>query len=271
MMKISMMSYTMDRGQWGKTHDIKELCRFTQELGLDGIDWVTTYGIDPEEVRKIMDDNGLKTVCYTFFADINFPGRKDRQKGLDEIKMGIEIAHVLGTDKIMLPFGGKNEYSRREAKKNVIAGLKEAVRIGRKSGITVTVEDFTSLRSPFLVSSDFIETVKQIPELRVTYDSGNFFVGGEDPIVAYKNLKDMVVFGHFKDWTIVQSETGIKDINGRFYRTALVGEGIVDYKNLIDVIKESGYDGYMNLEYEGDDYSPEEAMRTGLKYLESMI
>ena len=218
-----------------------------------------------------MDDNGLKTVCYTFFADINFPDQKSRGKGMDEIKAGIEIANILGTDKIMLPFGGKEKYHAEQARENVIAGLEEAVKIGKKSGVTVTVENFNNLRSPFLTSSDLREAAKQAPGLRVTYDSGNFFIGGEDPVLAYNKLKDLVVFGHFKDWNISKPQTHIKDVNGRFYKGALVGEGIVDYKNLINVVNESGYEGYMNLEYEGNDYTPEKAMRAGLKYLFSIL
>jgi len=126
-MNISMMSYTMARGEWGKNHDIEELCKFTKELGLEGIDWVTTYGVDPKEIRRIGDDYGLRTVCYTFFADINFSEKKDRQPGIDKIKEGIEFASILGTDKIMLPIGGKDGLSRERSRKNIVTGLKDAV------------------------------------------------------------------------------------------------------------------------------------------------
>ncbi|MCM8808587.1 MAG: sugar phosphate isomerase/epimerase [Candidatus Omnitrophica bacterium] len=104
-MKISMMSYTMYRGKWKDAFNVEKLCQFTKNLGLDGIDWVTTYGNKPQEIKKIMDDYCLKTVCYTFFVDINFKERSLRQKGIEEIKRGLEIASILGTDKIMLPIG----------------------------------------------------------------------------------------------------------------------------------------------------------------------
>ncbi len=87
-MKISMMSYTMYRGRWKENFNIKKLCEFTKNLGLDGIDWVTTYGYRPVEIKRIMDDYGLKTVCYTFFADINFKEKSLREKGIEEIKKG---------------------------------------------------------------------------------------------------------------------------------------------------------------------------------------
>ncbi len=270
-MKFSMMSYTMAKGDWGKNPDIKKLCQFTKELGLEGIDWVTTYGVDAKEVRKIMDDYGLKTVCYTFSADINFPDRRNRQSGLDKIKKGIKIALILGADKIMLPIGGKNGLSRDESRKNVIAGLKDAAEIGKGAGVTVTVEHFPDSRSPFIVSSDMNEAIRKIPGLKITFDSGNVLTGGEDPVQGFLNSKNSIVHTHFKDWTISTDKKGLKGLDGRCYSPALIGEGIVNHKSVLKVMKGAGYGGYINLEYEGNKYNPREAIVKGLKTLQNIM
>ena len=296
-MKISMMSYTMARGEWGKHHNIEELCQFTQELGLEGIDWVTTYGVDPKEIRRITDDYSLKTVCYTFFADINFPDKRDRQPGVDKIKEGIEIALTLDTDKIMLPIGGKDGLSREESRRNVIEGLKEAVEIGKEYSLTVTVEHFPDKRGPFIVSADVNEALREVPDLRITYDAGNLLIGGEDPVAGFVNSREAIVHAHFKDWVIETYGKGLEGADGRTYVGALVGEGIVDYKSVLEAMsaggrgsvrhfptgvsrtqmtisnfpKESRYTGYINLEYEGNQYEPREAMIKGVKYLRSII
>ncbi|MGB9677842.1 MAG: sugar phosphate isomerase/epimerase family protein, partial [Candidatus Ratteibacteria bacterium] len=180
-MKISMMSYTMHRGKWKENFSIKRLCELTKNLGLDGIDWVTTYGNEPKEIKKIMDDYGLKTVCYTFFADINFKEKNLRKRGIEEIKRGLEIAFILGTDKIMLPIPAKKEFTREESKRNVIEGLKELIEEGKKLNIKITVEHFSDVNGPFLISDDINFVIKEIPELRVTFDSGNVILGNEKP------------------------------------------------------------------------------------------
>jgi len=267
-MKICMMSYTMFRGKWKEEFSIKKLCEFTKNLGLDGIDWVTTYGYKPEEIKKIMDDYGLKTICYTFFADINFKEKRLRQKGIDEIKRGIEIALIFGTDKIMLPIPGKKEYTREESRKNVIEGLKEAIKEGEKYNIKITVEHFPDINGPFLVSDDINFAIKEIPELRVTFDSGNVILGGEKPEDAFINNQKYIIHCHFKDWII--SEDGRVGIDGRKYKPALVGEGIIDYIKLVEVMKKYNYDGYINLEYEGNEYEPDMAMKKGLEFLKSI-
>lgn len=270
-MNFSMMSYTMARGNWGKNPDIKKLCQFTRELGLEGIDWVTTYGVDAKEVRKITDDYGLKTVCYTFSVDINFPDRKNRQPGLDKIKEGIEVALILGTDKIMLPIGGKDALSREESRRNVIAGLKNTVEVGKEAGVIVTIEHFPNCRSPFIISSDANEAIKEIPDLKITFDSGNVLTGGEKPVQGFLNSRDNIVHSHFKDWTLSTDKNGLKGLDGRYYSPALIGEGIVDHKSVLSAMKNAGYDGYINLEYEGNEYNPTEAMVKGLKALQDIM
>ncbi|MCX7916598.1 MAG: sugar phosphate isomerase/epimerase [bacterium] len=269
-MKISMMSYTMFRGKWKENFSIEKLCMFTKNLGFDGIDWVTTYGYDPKEIRKIMDGYGLKTVCYTFFVDINFKEEKLRKKGIEEIKKGFEIASILGTDKVMLPLRGKKEYTRDESRKNVIEGLREVIKESGKYNIKITVEHFPDINGPFLVSEDINSAIKEIPDLRVTFDSGNVILGGEKPEDAFINNHEYIVHVHFKDW-IISEDGKLVGVDGKKYKPALVGEGIIDYKKLIMIMKKCNYDGYINIEYEGDEYEPDFAMKKGLNFLRKIM
>lgn len=268
---MTMMSYTMARGEWGKNPDIERLCKLTKELELDTIDWVTTYNYKPEDIRKICDDYGIRTVCYTFFADINFPGKKSRESGIDKIKEGIETAQVLGTDKIMLPISGKKGLTGEESRRNVIEGLKDAVRIGEENNVVVTVEHFPDYRAPFITSADVNEAVREIPSLRVTYDSGNVFTGGENPVEGFLKSKNYIIHSHFKDWFVVGEKEGMQGRNGRYYKAALIGEGALDYEKILNVMYQADYRGYVDFEYEGSEYTPEDAMRKGLAYLRSIM
>lgn len=267
-MKYSMMTYTMARGEWGKEPDIKYLCEFTRKLGLDGVEWVTTYGKDAKEVRKIMDDYGLKTVCYTFFVDINFKEESKRQEGIEKIKKGLEEAEILGTDRIMLPVSGKDEYTREESRRNVIKVLEKAVEISKNYGIKITVEHFPDIRGPFLTSKDVNEAVKEISDLRITFDSGNVIMGGENSVDGFLNSKDFIIHSHFKDWEI--SQEGRESLNGKKYRAALIGEGVIDYKKLVEIMEKENYSHYVSIEYEGNKYQPEEAIEKALKFLRSL-
>lgn len=258
----------MALGRWGDNPDIEYLCNFTKKLGLDGIEWVTTYNSEPKEVKKIMDDYGLKTVCYTFFADINFEDENLREKGIEKIKRGIEEAKILDTDKIMLPIGGKKEYSREKSKENVIKGIEKVIDFANSYEIFITVEPFPDIKGPFLNSTDIKETIKKIPDLRVIFDCGNVIIGGEDPVESFLNLKEFIIHSHFKDWEI--SEEGRESLDNKRYKPALIGEGVVNYKKLIEVMKKENYQFYASIEYEGRKYEREEAIIKALNFLKNL-
>ncbi len=268
-MKISMMSYTMARGPWGKANDVAELCRFTQRLGLDAIDWVTTYDHDPAEVREITDDFGLRNICYTFSTRIHSPDDATRQAALDRIRPELDTAVALGADKVMMVVGALPDVPRDQARPYALEGLARAVGLGNEAGITVTIEHFPGTNSPFATSADMNDAVKAVPGLKITYDNGNVFTSGEDPADAFRNSSEHIVHAHFKDWEL--ADDGLLGQDGRHYRGALIGEGLVAPEPCVRAMHEAGYEGYINFEYEGDEYDPAEAMTKGVPMLRDVI
>jgi L-ribulose-5-phosphate 3-epimerase len=273
-MKLSMMTYTMARGlAAGEEFSVPWLCEFTREMGIDAIDWVTLYGHDPAEVRRVTDDYGLLNCCYTFFADLNFASADERAAGAEEFKRGVDDAVTLGADKIMLPISGKPPLTRDESRANWIEGLKEVIGYADDAGVTVTVEHFPNPASPFIISSDMNQAIAEVPQLRVTLDSGNCVTAGEAAVDAYLNSADKIVHAHFKDFEqCVEGDAGAwQGLSGNWYRGTLVGEGVVDNQTLAKAMVEKGYDGYVNFEYEGNTMTPTEATIIGLQRMREWL
>jgi len=267
-MKIALMSYTLARGRWGKNPDLRELCELASSLRIDGVDWVTLYGFAAEEVVRVTADYGLKNICYTFFAPVH--NSEKRAEAMDLIKRGLDTAGVLGADKIMLPLGGVEGQSREYSRQLALEGLAEAVSMAEKQGITVTVEHFHGRLAPFITSEDMEQAVAIVPGLKITYDNGNVYTSGEDPAEAFTRVHEHIVHAHFKDWHAVE-EGRLQGLDGRFYKGALVGEGVVDPKPCLEAMAAAGYEGYINMEYEGQEYDPKEAIIRGTKYLQELI
>ena len=272
-MKFSMMSYTMARQIKPEKFDIKAMCSLTKELGIDGIDFVTTYGVDPKEISKIVRGYGLNVVCHTFFANLATPDKQQRSAAIDAVRHGLETAIILGTDLIMIPIINHEKLSRNESRRFAIQGLNEASLLTSEAGITLTIENFPGQLSPFVTSDDFLEAVRQVKGLKLTFDNGNVLTGGEDPVHSYDRTKKYVVHAHFKDWSYEDKGQGNKvtGLDGRVYNPALIGEGIVDHRACLRVMKMSGYSGYINIEYEGNDYPPDLAVRKALTYLQKLM
>jgi len=174
---------------------------------------------------------------------------------------------VLGTDKVMLPITGKEGLSREESRRNVVAGLADAVALGKNAGVTVTVEHFPNRLSPFIVSSDVNEAIREVPDLRVTFDSGNVLTGGEDPAEGFARSHQYIVHAHFKDWALAPEGDGMQGADGRWYTGALIGEGLLHYPSILATMRRFAYQGYVNIEYEGNRYTPEDAMLRALRVL----
>ncbi|MBP8954761.1 MAG: sugar phosphate isomerase/epimerase [Armatimonadetes bacterium] len=268
-MKIAMMSYTLARGDWGKKPDIAVLCRLANELGLEGVDWVTTYGHSPSEVRKITADHGLVSACYTFGARIQDPDPEAQARGMDAVREGLDAAAELGVDKVMVVVSGIPGVPRDTAREVAIKNLKQIVPMGAALGLAVTVEHFPGADSPFAVSADVNAAIAEVPGLKVTLDSGNVLMGGENPADGYLNSWENIIHAHFKDWEL--AEDGRPGLDGRLYRPALIGEGLVDPEPVVRAMASKGYAGFIDFEYEGNVYSPEEAMRKGVPPLKDLI
>ena len=273
MLRLSLMTWTyLAMGERGRNPGVRSLCEFARELEVDGLDWITMQGHDPQETRKITDGYGLKNVCYTFFSDLDKPDAEARRKGMEVAKESLEIAHHLGADKVMVALGGQEGFPRQEARRHVIEAFARYVPLARSAGITVTVEDYPTLWAPFLTSADMNEAVAAVPGMKITFDSGNCLIGGEQPLDMYRNCKEHVVHVHFKD--LVLSPKGPKSrlaLDGKFYDPAeLMGEGIVDFRACLQAMEDAGYEGYVNFEYEGSKYTPFDAARKGIPYLRGL-
>ena len=273
MMKLSIMSYTFSRQGWKKNgkFDLEGMCRVARELKIDGADIVTAHELPPAEIKRVLADYGIAPVCYTFGVALNFPTAAERTAGVDSVKAGVDIAVEIGAPLIMAVTPGKQGVPRDVSRRQFICGLQESAAFARQAGISMSIENFPGLDSPFVISSDVLEAIREVPGLKLTYDNGNVLLGGEDPAVSFTRCADHAVHAHFKDWTLDQTGKAREALDGRRYESALIGEGIVPHRSCLAAMKQAGYKGYINIEYEGNKYPPDEATRRAAEYLRKLM
>ncbi len=98
-----------------------------------------------------------------------------------------------------------------------------------------------------------IETVDS-PSLRANLDTGNFLLVGQNPTDAARDLADLVALVHLKDFAVApegQTAHVYKGLDGVGYTGTVVSEGQVDLAEIISILGQAGYDGWLSLEYEG--------------------
>jgi sugar phosphate isomerase/epimerase len=263
-MKLSMMTYTMAR----QGFNVEDFIKTAVDCQLDGIDWVTTHGRDAKELKKMSDDAGLPVVCHTFILSKMPQGVPYL---LDEAKKSIEDAVTLGAPVVMIPTMSNENIARNEFRLQWIKALAEVATLTDDAGIVLTVENFPGKHSAFVTAADFFEAKKEIPQLRLTFDDGNA-ASGEDPVESFRKCREFIVHAHFKDWDIQAgpSEGYRQMLDGSYYRPALIGEGNVKTADCWKAMKESGYNGYINIEYEGDGISADKAIARAAAFLRNI-
>ena len=63
----------------------------------------------------------------------------------------------------------------------------------------------------------------------------------------------------------------MRGLDGRFRRPVLVGDGEVDQIGGLAALKEIGYGGYINFEYEGSEWTPRDATIEGVRRMREML
>ena len=264
-MKLCMMTYTMARQG---CFDVEDFIKTAVDCKMEGIDWITTYGRDPKELKNMSHDAGLEIACHTFFAPKFQAGEGN---WLDEIKQSIENAVIMGAPVIMIPTGMNPDMDRDTFRDFWIAGLKQIEPLTADAGLVLTIENFPGKSSAFVTSDDYFKAKAQVPSLKLTYDDGNAS-SGEDPVESFKRCADDVVHAHFKDWDISDTpKEGYREfLDGRYYCAALIGQGMVNTAGVWKAMKEYGYKGFINIEYENSAIKADKATRMAVEYLRGL-
>ena len=253
------MSYTMMRQ---KIFTVADCVRVAAELGMDGIDWVTTYGEDPKLLKKMSDDAGLPVAAHTFFIR-----NKDSADFIGTVERSLDDACILGAPVVMVvPNAFPEVTDPAENRRRWCDVLAAAAPLAEARGIAMSVENFPGVSSAFVTAADFHEAKAAVPSLKLTYDGGNAATG-EDPVESLKSYIGDVVHVHFKDWKFSDTQGNMKMTNGKFGTPALIGEGDVDNRAILRTLEEADYKGYINIEYENNDYRADEAVKRALAYL----
>ncbi len=258
-MKLCMMTYTMARQKVG----VEDIVRCAAELKLEGIDWVSTYGRDPRDLRAMSAAAGLTVACHTFFLR-SFPDGD----WLSEAKRGLDDAVALGAPVVMIPTGQRPELDRLAFRERWIQALEQIAPLATQAGVVLTIENFPGCASAFVTAADFQAAQRRVPGLKLTFDDGNA-AGGEDPVASFRACAADVVHVHLKDWTIRDTPAaGYRPmLTGKYFRSALIGEGDIPTAAVWEAMREAGYRGFVNIEYEGDEVPAAEAMRRAVAYL----
>ena len=268
-MKFAVSSYSLSSLVNKGLKTEKELISLAKELGFDGIEFAeihTPEGKTKEEYAKELrtecEKQGVEAGQYSVGADFIYGSDGDLEKEIERLKGEVLIASALGVKGMRHDAtGGYRDEDKKyngfeQALPRIVKGYREITEFAEKYGIRTMIEN----HGYFCQDSDRVERIitgVNHKNFGALIDMGNFLCADENPVNAVSRLAPFVSYLHAKDFHIKSGsefapcDGFFKSRGGNYLRGAVLGHGNVPVYQILNIIKDAGYDGYITLEFEG--------------------
>jgi sugar phosphate isomerase/epimerase len=124
--------------------------------------------------------------------------------------------------------------------------LKKVLQVAERYGIAIGIEPHQSITKT-TAGLLRVATLVESPMLRINYDTGNAFLGGEDPYAGLKTVLPRLIHVHAKDISIRQAADEQGKVTGTPVGCAC-GEGVIDWTRVIGILTEAEWSGVLSVE-----------------------
>ena len=198
---------------------------------------------DPLYIREICDKHGIKVSGLSTHTPLCKP-----EISVEYLKMAIRFAAELGAPVVNTDEGPKPEWTTKEMDYTLMKyTLTEAAMVAERHGILIGLEQHQQYsKTPEGLKSiyDLVES----PAIGINFDAGNAYLGGGGDIYDWlESEKHNLVHFHAKDISIQQGQDERGKVTGTPVGCAC-GDGVVDWKRVIEIVKTSGKDMVFSVE-----------------------
>ena len=246
--------------------DFEKALQFTKELGLEYIEIHALWDKNIEELsddevakaKKLVDKYNLKVslISSTLFLlcplddgnreygsiddyFITISGSYD--KHIEYLKRCIDLCRVFETDKLRtFGFNKEKDYDNETVVDKIVEKLKLPVEMVENAGLTLVLENCPHTYLQFgSLTKKVIEKMGS-ERFKALWDPGNALRSGGVPYPDdYMMIKDHIAYIHAKD-VLLEGEPHMVPI----------GEGVINYKEILKNLVDDGFDGIISLEPE---------------------
>ena len=206
-----------------------------------------------EGLRKAADGVGMAYSCVDIGVNLIGEAEAERRAGLDIVKRGVEIAASLACPTVLVAGSRPAEGMTNEDGRKVLADvLARAAQQAEGTGVTITIEDF-GVYPEFTCASAHVLEVLELsgrPDLKATFDNGNFLFADEKPSECFALLGDRTVHVHIKDFVAgaASEPGGLRSLAGTRWVGCDIGEGDAEVAECLGELKARRYGGWLSLE-----------------------
>ena len=263
-MKLGLSSYSLYQALKKGTMTIADVIDFTADHGGEHIE-IVPLGYNLTEQPELIDlivakaaERSIEISNYAIGANFLVDSEEAYQQEIARVKNEVDIANRLGVKLMRHDVASSPDVSIANFNGNIdrlAAACREIAAYAGKYGITTSVEN----HGYFIQHSDRVQALihaVNMPNFKTTLDVGNFLCADEQPLAGVKNNLPYASIVHIKDFYVRPAGQNpgdgfFRSTAGNYLRGAVAGQGDIPMRDVIQLVKSSGYDGYLSLEFEG--------------------
>jgi sugar phosphate isomerase/epimerase len=279
--RISLAEWSFHRAlESGKMDHLDFPSRAKNEFGISAVEYVNGFFGGAKmnfreaaknraylnEMLKRSQDAGV--VNHLLMCDDEGPlsstNEKERLEAVDNHKKWIEAAKILGCATVRVNLHGEdNADDRKKASVDALGRLGE---FADSFNLNVVVENHGSVTSNAgwltdvmkQVGKDNVGTLPDFGNFCISHPWGTIQEGCTDMYDIYKGIHQLLPYAKG-----VSAKSYDFDVNGE--------QPLLDYRRLLDIVKASGFKGYMGIEFEGINQPEDEGVRNTQKLLKKYL
>jgi sugar phosphate isomerase/epimerase len=197
---------------------------------------------DPYRIKRACEKAGVKLSGLSSHSPLCKP-----EVSTEFLKQAVRFAAECGAPVVNTDEGPKPGWTTEEEDHVLMRYvLKEVSAVAESRGIMLGIEPHQQYsKSP--EGLDRIYSLVDSPAIGINFDTGNSYLCGQDPIEWLKHVKDRLVHLHAKDISLQQSQDQRGKVTGTPSGCAC-GQGVIDFKRVIEVCKTAPRDIVMSVE-----------------------
>jgi sugar phosphate isomerase/epimerase len=214
-----------------------------------------------QQARRVSDDLGLPIVGMTpYTTAINAVDAGEWQAAVDEFRGAIEIAQVVGADRLRVYAGSwqPDQPNHPAHWDQLVAALRTLAPEAADAGVRLCVENHFGTMTQTAVDTARLVREVNHPAVRVLYDQANLTFTHDEPYEQALAIQgDLIGHVHVKDLVFTDpeapfqaAETARVAASERAVRSRVVGDGTVPWGDILTDLSTLGYDDVLTLEYE---------------------
>ncbi|ULL13563.1 sugar phosphate isomerase/epimerase [Paenibacillus sp. H1-7] len=263
-MKLGLSSYSLVKALRNQELDILGVIQWIADNGGEHVE-IVPIGFNLTENPELIDAirekaaaAGIEVSNYAIGANFITETQEQYEAEIARVKREVDIAAGLGVKRMRHDVASRKDTSIvrfQEDLEKLAAACREVADHAAQYGITTSVEN----HGYYIQASDRVQALIHAvdrPNFRTTLDVGNFMCADENSVVAVQKNISYASMVHVKDFYLrpasLNPGTGwFQTASGNHLRGAIVGHGDIDMRQVISIVKRSGYDGYISVEFEG--------------------